>query len=356
VERDIESLPLQCLSAYILREQINYGEKKMSYDETVKDLRNKFDETVASVPRFDQLSEKQRHSIINYFADSKSLIQEVIGFLTTLPNKVIEYSPIQTSEQANRTLHELQHTLTQILNFEPIQHESPAQQRQNLIKLLSDHYQNAFTTLSPLIGIYAHREGAPDFEARSADAERFLEEISEKAKKVDTILEAVQSASAQVGTKVYSDIFLKEFGTHNSQSKKWLAWTIALSIFGVIAITALIWLNPLEDTELASIINFASGKLFVISVFYVLIALFIKNYTASKHNAVLNKHRHNALSIFPTLSESALSDHTRDTILRQATEAIFGMQKTGFISREPETGGLKQFTEIIGRIPPEASN
>ena len=43
----------------------------MSNDEAAKNLREKFDGIVAKVPRFEELSEKQRHAIENYFLDNK---------------------------------------------------------------------------------------------------------------------------------------------------------------------------------------------------------------------------------------------------------------------------------------------
>ena len=184
-------------------------------------------------------------------------------------------------------------------------------------------------------------------------AQENLTAIEGTSDKIQSLLQAVQTASADVGVSKYSHIFNNESKKDIQWSWVWIAATFVLSVAGVAGIVWWVQYQPLEGTELKHIVGFAGGKLFAVSMLYVLIALVVRNYKACKHNAALNRHRQNALQIFPILYESATDVGAKDVILRQATDAIFGVQNTGYLSKESGTGGLKQVVEIF-RKPPEA--
>jgi hypothetical protein len=55
-----------------------------------------------------------------------------------------------------------------------------------------------------------------------------------------------------------------------------------------------------------------------------------KNFNASVHNYVVNRHRRNALASFQAFVEGASSDEVKDAVLMQATSAIFTPQDSGY--------------------------
>jgi hypothetical protein len=55
-----------------------------------------------------------------------------------------------------------------------------------------------------------------------------------------------------------------------------------------------------------------------------------KNYTAHRHNTVLNKHRQNSLATYKALVDAAGDQANRDIVLTTTAESIFGAQATGF--------------------------
>jgi hypothetical protein len=55
-----------------------------------------------------------------------------------------------------------------------------------------------------------------------------------------------------------------------------------------------------------------------------------RNYATHKHNAVVNRHRQNALLTYRALVEAAAEGNTQDIVLAHAASCIFSPQDTGF--------------------------
>ena len=86
-------------------------------------------------------------------------------------------------------------------------------------------------------------------------------------------------------------------------------------------------------------VQMAIPKLFVFSVLLATVWCG-KTYRAYRHNAVVNRHRQNALATFQTFAKAAVDQATKDAVLLQATQCIFSQQPTGYIQTEPEPTAL----------------
>jgi hypothetical protein len=76
----------------------------------------------------------------------------------------------------------------------------------------------------------------------------------------------------------------------------------------------------------------------------------VRNYAASRHNLVVNRHRQNALSSFETFVKGAGDQQTKDAVLLQATQSIFVPQDSGFIRGESTPQPGSQIIEILRGI------
>jgi hypothetical protein len=74
-----------------------------------------------------------------------------------------------------------------------------------------------------------------------------------------------------------------------------------------------------------------------------------KSYRAYRHNAVVNRHRQNALATFEAFAKAASDAETKNAVLLQATQCIFSPQQTGYVSGEPETA-MPQVLEIVRNV------
>ena len=108
------------------------------------------------------------------------------------------------------------------------------------------------------------------------------------------------------------------------------------------------WLAPSSSYE---VVQFTSSKLLIFGFLAYLLILSARNYSAHKHNAVVNRHRENALLTYKTLVEAGNEESTQDIVLAYAAACIFSPQETGFTNNKNELSGSKSILELITKSP-----
>ena len=157
---------------------------------------------------------------------------------------------------------------------------------------------------------------------------------------------------AKESVSQYGEIFDKQAKEHQQAALWWLGLTGGLIVgFGVV----FYWLfNALKlgGTEWVGILQNIFTKGFLLSLIYLVLNRSIKNYTAEKHLEVVNRHRRNALRTFNAfVSAAGENQETRDAVLLAATNAIFDVNQSGYLStrtKGPEsTGAVQQFVRAV---------
>jgi len=90
-------------------------------------------------------------------------------------------------------------------------------------------------------------------------------------------------------------------------------------------------------------------KIFIFSILLSAAVWCGKTYRAYRHNAVVNRHRQNALATFEAFAKAASDVETKNAVLLQATQCIFSPQQTGYVSGEPESA-LPPVLEIVRNL------
>jgi hypothetical protein len=85
-----------------------------------------------------------------------------------------------------------------------------------------------------------------------------------------------------------------------------------------------------DDKKTFQIVQYSVTKILIISSGFYGLSICMKNYRAHKHNEVLNRHRHNALTTFETFTKSTDDPQTKNAVLLEATRSIFSNQNTGY--------------------------
>lgn len=197
------------------------------------------------------------------------------------------------------------------------------------------------------------------FKNSDALSENYSEKIKEKfndvkyySDQINELLDKSKKAIGQIGITEYARIFEQDAFKYQKWSTFWI-WTATITaIAGSIIIYFVLLDNSISHSKNEILMKYEFFKfwgirLFILSILYILVTFFIKNYNANKHNAVLNRHRSNAMKTFELFKESANDEITQDTILRQATEAIFSIQYSGYGSKDSHASPIRQFTEIF---------
>src|SRR6185312_16325799 len=111
---------------------------------------------------------------------------------------------------------------------------------------------------------------------------------------------------------------------------------------------ALWWIPVPPDSSTAVIVQEALAKFIVFSGLSYALLWCARNYSANRHNYVLNKHRENSLATFETFAKAAEGDpEIKSAILLQATTSIFAAQATGYSTKEPEVDQPSKIIEIM---------
>ena len=97
------------------------------------------------------------------------------------------------------------------------------------------------------------------------------------------------------------------------------------------------WLTPTDAFQSAQLI---AGKVLVFAVIAYMLVLFARNFLSHQHNAIVNKHRQNALMTFTALVDAAKEEDHSDIVLLHAAQCIFSPQETGYAKQAGSRPGV----------------
>ena len=144
----------------------------------------------------------------------------------------------------------------------------------------------------------------------------------------------------------------EEADKHEEEAeKKWAKRTVGLAVaLGVYAFLS-IYLHKLPWVKLENTyqtVQFAISKILIFAVISYMLYLSTKNYLAHKHNAVVNRHRQNALMTYTNIADAASEASNRDVILTHAAGCIFSPQPTGYSGEQSGEGAsAKTVVELL---------
>ena len=248
-----------------------------------------------------------------------------------------------------------------VQTFSPAQEQTPLDVRNRLINQIRDSYDSYFGAISPVIA-YSIRKGT-DFEAIEKKAHEIVssmetlknEQIEGQRKislEMESILQKVRQAAAEVGVAQHATHFREEAIAHNEKSKKWLYTTVIMTLLTIgWGFLSIFFIKPNGDATNAQVIQFTIGKLIILSALYYALVWSAKNYNAHQHNYVINKHRQNCLNTFETFVKAAGNDiDTKNAVLLQTTQSIFSVQASGHVHGDSETESPNKIIEVMRSV------
>lgn len=191
---------------------------------------------------------------------------------------------------------------------------------------------------------------------------RLTEQLKTAKADADAALLAIRAVASEHGVSQQAVYFREEAGTQETLASKWLTYTYRFAgALGGFAILSLFlhkieWIKPDTNAEMFQLIT---SKILIFSTLGYLLLMSARNYATHKHNAVVNRHRQNALLTYRALVTAADDATTQDIILAHAASCIFSPQETGFSAGKSETsGGQRSVLELLTRSatrPPSES-
>lgn len=187
-----------------------------------------------------------------------------------------------------------------------------------------------------------------EYESFSENATKRIDSLAVTGKELTDKLTATL---AGLGAAEYMKRFEAEANHHNTASWCWLA---ATAVFAIMILCAGLHFISVENQTIEAAVKHglpvaiatASTRLLVMSILSVGLFVSLRNYSACRHNFIVNKHRINALGTFE-LFRSAADDETKKAVLLQSMKAVFDPQNTGYLKTAGETQHGTQIIELM---------
>jgi hypothetical protein len=329
--------------------------------------KQKRQETAASLARLQTFDtsllprERELGSVVN-FKGAVEPAERLLDLYRRVSITVLEDLPLSQLDTLIRQANSDYNLLKRILDFQP---GSPIADRDDLIAQLDRAYQASFNSLEPLISFSASK--STDFQGLERQARatiqtvedlgsKLAEELKNKSQEAERVLKLVRKAAAERGVSQQATYFRDDAKEHEDEAKVWSAKIVKYAwILGAYAVATLFlhkipWLKP---DDFYQSVQLAISKVLIFGILSYLVYLATKNYLAHKHNAVINKHRQNALMTYKALVDAAADVTNKEVILTHASACIFAPQPTGYTGGpSPEGPAAKSVVELMTKTMP----
>lgn len=312
-------------------------------------LKRVHDFDVHSLPRVERLGQDYN------FLDAVPHAETIVGLFRQFPLQYLDDLPDNHLNAIKATADATFNVFDQIQKFDPKQTEA-YNTRQNLITSVSNQYEPVFNAISPLIAYAGARQR--DFslietqaraviQAAKDDADKTMQEMKAQQEDGKKILEDIRAIAAEQGVSQQSIYFKTESEKLEQTAENWKLATVVLAAVMVIYVAAAAFLHKwsaLAPSNTFESIQLTASKVLIFAVIAFMLALAARNFLASKHNAIINRHRYNALLTFKALVDAAITPENRDIVLNHAAACIYAPQETGY-----SKGGSER-SEIVPSI------
>jgi hypothetical protein len=283
------------------------------------------------------------------FQDARTPMESIKEFVeqlrfldgTGLPNRLVG--------KCSTPFQQLLDTIRQIKDFN-IANFSNQNYRLSLIQQLRDGNDNLVEAAVPVL-LYGNlltsgiKTAQANTHAILAEIDKQRGELVGVVKEAGDLLAEQKKFSAEIAIAGYGTLFAKEAREHNTAANKWLMTTGVLA--GLMALVAVvnyrISANILDQFSHSSgsqlpqlpasiTLQFTLAKVILFTVGLSAAYWSARVYRSHRHNAIVNKHRANALTSFQEFVVSATDPEVKHAILLQTTSCIYAPQPTGFSS------------------------
>jgi hypothetical protein len=341
----------------------------LGFGEMAEDTTDSALQSLTRVQNFDvsRLAGVERLGAELNFREAVEPANRVISLFNQFPSQYLTELPASQQQRMKEQADAFYNVLEQILSFDPKQSDAYGA-RTALISNVEQQYDAVFKALSGLIAYGASR--LRDFSALERDARASIQAAKDRADdatkalegqqaEAERILADVRRVAAEQGVSQQAIYFKEEAEAHERDAEDWRWKTIyvaaALVVFAVFSIflhkiPKLVPETPYDAFQLGL------SKILIFGVIAYVLLLCARNFLSHKHNAIVNKHRYNALLTFTALANAANGPEPRDIVLSYAAACIFSPQDTGYVKANPApevpVGLVQTLPRLVGGTSP----
>lgn len=229
-------------------------------------------------------------------------------------------------------------------------------QRAQIISEIKTHYTEIFKNLSGVfsiglaLGIGRDENAAQEIEIIKQKIALEVSAINNLVNQANEAVSGIKSAAAEGGITPQSIHFANESTTHNMAANWWLCSTGVVTFILVmfLALTPFLteWFDAfkLDPNNAYKSINIITSKTLIFAALAYALFLSVKNYSAHRHNSVVNKHRQNALLTYQAIVAATDDPKHKDVVLNHAASCIFAPQDSGYAKTGEKQGTSVDFS------------
>ena len=176
-------------------------------------------------------------------------------------------------------------------------------------------------------------------------------QLGEAKTNADAVLAEIRAVASEQGVQQQAIYFKNEANDQETLAETWLKFTYwfasAVGLFAVLSLGLhkIEWIKPENTSEMFQLVT---SKILIFSVLGYLLVMAARNYASHRHNAVVNRHRQNALLTYRALVHASADSGTEDIVLAHAAACIFSPQETGFShAAGAAASGSKSVLELL---------
>ena len=291
------------------------------------------------------------------FSDAVPHAERIIHLFQRIPVDSLSEFPAQQLKDIQGQADTAFNLFEQVGDFdETVQNASQA--RNQLISRVEQHYQGVFNKIMPYISYGVAR--TVDFQRIENDGRATLQSIRDQTDtaiqdleisktEAAATLDEIKRTAAEHGVSQQAHYFSEEASEHSDRAADWQKttrnWAVGLIVYGVLSFF-LHKIPILTPSDPAEAIIFVSSKILIFAVLTYMLVLSARNFLSHKHNAVVNKHRQNALMTFNALVKAGQGEDTQNIVLGHASSCIFSPQDTGY-TRHGNANSMANVTDLV---------
>ncbi|WP_163780443.1 hypothetical protein [Myxococcus vastator] len=225
--------------------------------------------------------------------------------------------------------------------------------RDNFINQIRSAHRNLYDTSAPAIALELHNQ--PAIMEQLGTAQSTLERLKSTELQCGDILNKIQNYATNTVASKQSQYFSTEAKGHSSAAWAWFGGIAAAAV--IISATAW-WASQNPPTNLVgdslplTILAYIP-RFIILSIAFYSLSLCARNYRASRHNYIINRHRAIALDTFGVFAASTADSKVKDAILAQVSSTIFSSQPSGYSVDQAEPLPQATAVELLQRIGPK---
>jgi len=284
------------------------------------------------------------------FAPCRGAFEGLLDLFTELNTVDLKLLPPGTISEFQSQATNVSNIFGQVKNFSWSNSVPPqppaAQAKTNLMSQVESAFNSVFTIIAPRMSWACSRQHniskySNDLREELVKQKEVVRETLEIRDSASKAAGEVMNLSARSGAAKYGSHFDKESDRHAATSLIWLG-LCGICIATLLIIARQILPNDQYSkgaNDIVSALPTLLPRLTELSTIGFILVWSSRNFTASRHNMIVNKHRQNALDCFGAFFESAHDQPTKSAVLLQATQCIFAPQDTAYGKFEPTSSG-----------------